>query len=1057
MIRIACLGTVRATDADRPLDLGGRRQRAVLAVLAAARGHTVSADALVAEVWGGDPPPSATAALQAYVSRLRGVLEPDRRPREPARVLRSVPPGYDLHLPVEAVDTWHVTDLVRRAANMPDAEAVRLVDDALALWRGDPFAEYADEEWSRHEVLRLDEVRTSAVEIRAAACLRLGRATDALRGIEPHVREHPWREEAVALHARSLYAAGRQVEALEALRRLRRHLDDELGVRPGPDLDALETDILRHAERLRPPTATATPVPLAEPPLAVPAARSALVGRDAERTALARAADATLVADRPRLVWLVGDAGIGKSALVEDLLRRLGEGADGQDAWMVHRLRCPEVTGAPAGVAWQDLVGHPDPVAYALGDSVLRSLGDGPSVVALEDVHRADELSLHALRHVLQAGDAPVLVVATYRPHEAGPLLASTAAAATDVTLERIHLRGLADRDARALLATQVTTPLADRVWRRLVDRAAGNPLFLAQLGRLVSSEGPAACDALPVGVRDLLRRRVERLAPETVEVLAHAAVLGRDVDVDVLVALEEDWTGLDEVGVLDHLDAGLVAGLLDSSGPGELRFSHVLVRDTLEDELPPLRRQRIHRAALDVLRRLRPDAVEEQARHATAGLDRRSATEAVPVLVAAAGRADDASAVDLLRTALQALDLVAVEPSRRIPVRRDLVRALARSGDTVAARAERAVAVTEAGDHGTVADVAAAWAWPAPFLWSRRSAETSSENAVLEIEAVLADLRASGTDRDRPDLVVELLAAQAIEADPGNVPQVVASSSAALTVAEATGDPELLCRALNACYLGTFAHDTQYLPRLAHRLVHTARGAGLLGYEATGHVMLHSAALGDGDLDAARSHAQEGLALSTRGQLSELLLVADVLGATTALLEGRPDRARSVFEEVCSRITASGDPNGAVIELWARFSVEFVVGDTSVLLPELRRWSRRMPGVLNDVLVCALLDAGELDAARATWRPVDWQRDATWLLRTAVRAWIAARLGETEVGARIWEDLAPWSGRVVRTLNGALVLGPVDHFLGLLAPLVSRPAPHPSTPVTSLVPNRHA
>lgn len=1057
MLRVECLGTVRARTAGHPLDLGGRRQRSVLAVLVAARGRTVAADTFAEEVWAGEPPPSASSALQAYVSRLRTLLEPERRPREPARVIVSSPPGYALALPDEAVDTWQVTSLVRRAGEADDAAAVGLVDEALGLWVDEPFAEFADEPWARDEVARLVGLRAHAVELRAAAALRLGRVAETVADLDLHVRRHPLRESGVALHARALYAAGRQADALAAIGDLRRRLDDELGVRPGPEVAALEVDVLAHAEHLRPPV-PAAPVVLAPPPEAVPSDDS-LVGRDDETARLLTAVRRVLASGRPGAVWVEGDAGIGKSALLDAVCDALL--AD-DDPPRVVRARCPEVSGAPAGVLWDAVLPRPegtDRLGYPLADAVTEAVGPGPVVVALEDLHRADDLSLQVLRHLVQTAEAPVAVLGTFRADEVGPHLTATLAVTVDRTAERLWLRGLPDDRARLLLRRNVTTPLPERVWRRLLDRAAGNPLFLRQLGRLVSAEGAAAGERLPHGVRELLRRRVERLPPATVEVLGRAAVLGRDVDVDVLVALEEEWSGLAEPEVLDHLDVGLVAGLLEVQTDGRLAFGHVLVRDTLEDTVPPLRRRRVHRTALEVLHRLRPDAVEQLARHASASLDARTAAAALPVLLEAAGRGDDAGAVRHLREALRALDLLGAPRAERTAVRLPLVAALARSGDTLAARSERAVAVAEARAGGSVLDVARAWAWPAPLLWSRRAAEDPAEAALVEIDDVLRQVLELPPGPERDALVVELRCAEALESDPGDTRRVVAASAAALEVADRLGDPLLVCRALNAAYLGTFAHPTDHLAGTATRLVEAARAARRLDYEAVGHFMLHSAALGEGDLGRARRHAQDALRVSTQGQLSEMLLVDAVLGATTALLDGDAEAARRRFEEVCAQITASGDPNGPQIELWARFSVEFVVGDTSGLLPRVRAMEPRLPVELNDLLVCALLDAGDTDAARAAWRPEDWQRDATWLFRTAVRAWIAVRLADTGVARRCHADLLPWSGQVVRTLNGALVLGPVDHYLGLLAPLVGVPPPAPAagTPVGRLVPARRA
>ena len=119
MIRVQVLGSLQAQVAGLPADLGGPRQRGVLAMLLVARGDVVSVDRLIEDLWRGEPPPRAIGALQAYVSHLRRALEPDRPPRTPPSVLVSVPPGYAIRLPPQSVDAWQFEALVRSAAASP--------------------------------------------------------------------------------------------------------------------------------------------------------------------------------------------------------------------------------------------------------------------------------------------------------------------------------------------------------------------------------------------------------------------------------------------------------------------------------------------------------------------------------------------------------------------------------------------------------------------------------------------------------------------------------------------------------------------------------------------------------------------------------------------------------------------------------------------------------------------------------------------------------------------------------------------------------------------------
>src|SRR4051812_30828924 len=151
-LSIRLLGTLEADVDGQSVDLGGPRQRSVLALLLVARGEVVSVDRLIEDLWRGEAPPRAMGALQAYVSNLRRALEPDRAPRAPAQHLVSAPPGYAVPCASDAVDAWHFEDLVRTARDTAaPAQAVSVLEQALALWRGGALAEFAVEPWAAPE------------------------------------------------------------------------------------------------------------------------------------------------------------------------------------------------------------------------------------------------------------------------------------------------------------------------------------------------------------------------------------------------------------------------------------------------------------------------------------------------------------------------------------------------------------------------------------------------------------------------------------------------------------------------------------------------------------------------------------------------------------------------------------------------------------------------------------------------------------------------------------------------------------------------------------------
>src|SRR4051812_44109214 len=184
------------TDQGTPVDVGGPRQRAVLALLLSARGDVVSVDRMIEDLWRGEAPPRAIASLQAYVSNLRRLLEPARERRAPARLLISAPPGYALRLPADAVDAWRFERLLAeaRACAVADPHRARvLLLGALQLWRGDAFAEFAEEPWAQPEAVRLTELRLAARELLLDVSLRAGAAAEVAAEAEVLSRRYPLR------------------------------------------------------------------------------------------------------------------------------------------------------------------------------------------------------------------------------------------------------------------------------------------------------------------------------------------------------------------------------------------------------------------------------------------------------------------------------------------------------------------------------------------------------------------------------------------------------------------------------------------------------------------------------------------------------------------------------------------------------------------------------------------------------------------------------------------------------------------------------------------------
>ena len=403
-------------------------------------------------------------------------------------------------------------------------------------------------------------------------------------------------------------------------------------------------------------------------PPGLPAAGE-LVGRDDQLAVLDRVL-AGAQGGRGCVVLVAGEPGIGKTRLAEEVARRAAA-AGMQVAWG----RCHEGDGAPALWPWAQVVHQlaaelaPGQLAAMLGPSaawlgqlmpelaeparlagplpiadlgaarfqlnqavagLLRWLAEArPLLVVVDDLHWADVPSLSLLAFL--AGElkgARLVVVGAYRDVEvtAGRPLADTLGAlAREPVVERIALGGLDRADVARLIGHTIgatpTQPLVEAVH----DRCGGNPFFITELLRLLQSERRlAAPDAtaaarreVPVGVRDVLRRRLARLPAQSGTLLMVAAVAGRGFDLDLVEAV----TGLDDEAALDAAEAAVLAGLVleDDRAAGRYRFAHALVRETIYEDISRARRARLHARVVDALVAVRgaePEPAAEMAYH---------------------------------------------------------------------------------------------------------------------------------------------------------------------------------------------------------------------------------------------------------------------------------------------------------------------------------------------------------------------------------------------------------------------------------------------------------
>ena len=566
-------------DQGREVALGGRKQRSVLAILLLHRGEIVSGERLVEELWGDRAPPSAPNTIHVYVSNLRKALGDGW--------LFTRPTGYLLGTEQAEVDADRFETLLalgRQARRQGDAGAAHeVLRDALRLWRGTPYADFAYEAFAQREIARLDEARLNALEERIDAQLELGEHAAVVGELEALTAEQPVREHLHEQLMLALYRCGRQADALGAFSRIRAHLVDELGLEPGPLLKRLQAQILEQD-------------PALDPPGSVPATRAARGGQAGlllERAAELAALEARLAeveqTSQGRLVLVHGEAGIGKTAL----LRRFCDGltASVRLLWAsCDPLFAPRPLGPLLDIArstggeLRRAVARPakphDVAAALMGELESRP----PTVLVLEDLHWVDEATADVVRLLSRrVQTVPALLVVSYRDDELDrlhPLRAALGEIPSSALATRLELARLS-HPAVARLAEAATAD-ADALYLR----TAGNPFF-------VTETLAADTERLPATIRDAVLARTARLGSDARGILDALAIVPQQVELWLLEALVEG-----DIGALGDCVA---SGMLEETDRG-IGFRHELARQAVEQSLAPDRRVALHRRALAAL-----------------------------------------------------------------------------------------------------------------------------------------------------------------------------------------------------------------------------------------------------------------------------------------------------------------------------------------------------------------------------------------------------------------------------------------------------------------------
>jgi tetratricopeptide (TPR) repeat protein len=813
------------------------------------------------------------------------------------------------------------------------------------------------------------------------------------------------------------------------------------------------------------------------------------IGREREtQELLSGLADAR--AGRSRLTLIAGEPGIGKTRTCQELaaaargdgVRTLwgpcheGEGAPAYWPW-IQILRAA-VDGDPAASSEQALRAFPqvaqlladaeasgdatpEQARFRLFDAVTRFLKDvarrTPLLLVLDDLHWADRPSLRLLRFLArELHEAPVLVVGTYRHTEVGPThpLADVMGEAT--LGDRLLLGGLREPEvARFLEVSAGMAPPAALV-SAVHGHTQGNPFFVGEVARLLALDAPGAAPTtassvalvIPESVREVIRRRVDRLRPECRALLAIAAVAGADFEVGCVQRaadrpLAETLTLLDEAAL-----AGLVETRPD--GRGRYAFCHSLIRRVLYDQLTPLRRIELHRRLGEVLETLygpaRDDHLAELAHHFyEASLD-GNADRAVDYATRAAAHALQRvayeEAVSHFARALSALDAKGADERRRCELLAALGDAQMQAGESNLAKRtlrEAADLARQLGAGELLARVALAFGW-----WVEPG----------KTDHYLVDLLEEAARMLPPDdsaLRARVLAHLAAELWYTGTPERRTTlSQEAVAMARRVGDTRALTFALSSRHLALWGPaNVEERLAVAGEVVQRATAIGDTERVMQGRVWQVVDFLELGDIQA----VDVGIALCER--LADDLRQpgyhwwVEIFRGMRALLDGRFGAAETLIHQAFATGQHAQNENATQVFATQMFLLRREQGRLAELEPAFKGMVEQYPDIPSWRCGLAMLYAqlDRLEEARTEFERIavrdfaDLPRDLFWLIGMALLADVCCSLGDHARAAVLYDLLLPYADRTMVTGRAVVCAGSARHWLAVLAALQGRHA----------------
>jgi DNA-binding SARP family transcriptional activator/predicted ATPase len=802
-LQIDLLGTPRVRVDGGPLAVDTRKATALLAVLSldGAQGR----DPLVDLLWPELDPERGRAALRRTLSTLRAALG--------GRWLEADRSAVRLECDADAVDVARFRALAR-------GENADHLGEAVALHRGELLAGFGlrdsarFDDWQRDRAAELRTELELALDRLVSELATAGRPEEAIPHAQRRLALDPLHEPAHRSLIRLYAASGHRAEAVRQYRECVRVLDRELGVRPLPETTELY-DAVNEGAAVALPATTVQPAPVAA--MTTPG-RLPLVGRDRELAALRAAFAASEEAGR--LAVIEGEAGVGKTRLADEFLApidtsaglglavRAHEGESGIPFGLVASLlRAALEGGRDARLA--DVPSHWRAEAARLvpeiGVAGAKTPDGGPgaqqrlheglvqvlcallgrAAVVLDDLQSADAASLAMLGYLVRRlGDRPLLLVAAWRPEEAGEQLGLLRRSATDT----LRLSRLGPGEVAEL----ATGAGVERHAGRLYEETDGLPLFVVEYLAALTAD-PDAGEQLPSGVRELLSARLDAVGETAGQLVAAAAVIGRSFDVETLRAAsgrgeEETVAGLEEL---------TRRGLLIEGEDG-YAFSHDKLLEIAYQRTSLARRRLLHRRVAEALTTRRADAALVAHQLLAAGMD----AEAADAFRAAGDRARALYASDeALEAYRSALALGHGEPAALHEAIGDLHTL---RGEYRAAMAAYEAAAALAGDDAGVA------------VLEQKLGQLHDRRGDFELaERHLAEALRLGGESARVQADRSLVAHRR-----GEDEQAVRLAQGAMELAEAAGDEPAVAQAENI--LGMLTGDRSHLERavaLAERL----------------------------------------------------------------------------------------------------------------------------------------------------------------------------------------------------------------------------------------------